>query len=243
MATPKLIVGNWKMNLDAAAARDLAATLSDTFHAPNPNDARVVVCPNFVHLALVSQVLATSAVALGAQNCADRDMGALTGEVAAAQILDYGCQYVILGHSERRSIMQESSEHVSRKVQYVQDHGALIPIVCVGEPLEVREAGQAQAYVKEQLLASLPLSVDKVRLVVAYEPVWAIGTGKTASPEDIADMHVFLAGLLPDVPLLYGGSVKPDNARGILTTAHVDGVLVGGASLNADHFIQIATAV
>ncbi|MFN9000545.1 MAG: triose-phosphate isomerase [Holosporales bacterium] len=242
MAVKKLIVGNWKMNLDAVGARDLATRLSEMTDDSLREVAEVVVCPTFVHLPMVSQVLLASTIKLGAQNCAPRGLSALTGEVASQQLEEFGCAYVLLGHSERRALLGESSATVAEKVRHIQDHTRLTPVVCVGESLDVREQGGEKAFVKAQLMDSLPEGVDHTRLVVAYEPFWAIGTGKTASLDDIAAMHGFLADLLPEVTLLYGGSVKVDNAADILKTNHVDGVLVGGASLDADAFERIIRA-
>ena len=244
-----LVVGNWKMNTrreDAVAlARAVAAAVGD------PGAVEVAVCPPAVWLAEVETALNGSAVALGAQTMHAADEGAFTGEVAAPMLADLGCRFVILGHSERRQLFGETDAGVGEKVQQALRHG-LVPIVCVGETLDEREAGDAEAVVTRQLdaaLAGIALA-DAAALVVAYEPVWAIGTGRTASPEDAQAIHAILRAQMrallgetgAGVPLLYGGSVKPSNAAAMFAQPDLDGGLIGGASLDATDFAAIVAA-
>ena len=212
-------------------------------------DADCVVCPPFVYLADVARMLRDSTVALGAQDVGAEAQGAFTGEVSAAMLRDVGCTMAIVGHSERRSYHGEGSQLVADKAKAALAEG-LTPIVCVGETLAQREANQTEAVVAEQLQAVIAaLGAQLADIVVAYEPVWAIGTGKTASPEQAQAVHAFLraqlVGALPAaarVPLLYGGSVKPDNAAELFAQADIDGGLIGGASLKAADFVAIARA-
>ncbi len=209
----------------------------------------VALCPPAVYLSAVADAVAGSPVGLGAQNMYAADDGAFTGEVNASMLTDVGCRYAILGHSERRAIMGETDKMVSEKL-HAALAGNLIPIVCVGETLEDREAGNTEKVVETQIRGSLE-GLDAVRaagIVIAYEPVWAIGTGKTASPEQAEEVHAFLRQLLgnlftPEVAdqirIQYGGSVKPGNAKELLGQPNIDGALVGGAALKADDFIGI----
>lgn len=209
----------------------------------------VALCPPSVYLAAVADVVAGTPVGLGGQNVYPAADGAFTGEVNAAMLTDVGCRYVILGHSERRAIMGETDAQVSEKLHAAMA-GNLVPIVCVGETLDDREAGQTEKVVETQLRGSLE-GLDDVRaagIVIAYEPVWAIGTGKTASPEQAEEVHAFIRKLLGElfgsdvaeqIRIQYGGSVKPGNAKELLGQANIDGALVGGASLKADDFLGI----
>lgn len=209
----------------------------------------VALCPPSVYLATVADAVAGTPVGLGAQNLYAADDGAYTGEVNASMLTDVGCRYVILGHSERRAILKETDAMISEKL-HAALAGNLIPIVCVGETLEDREAGNTESVVQTQIRGSLE-GLDEVRaagIVIAYEPVWAIGTGKTASPEQAEEVHAFIRDLLgklfsPEVAdqirIQYGGSVKPGNAKELLGQPNIDGALVGGASLKADDFIGI----
>ncbi|MEO1192548.1 MAG: triose-phosphate isomerase [Pseudomonadota bacterium] len=248
----RLVAGNWKMNGDRALARDLVSGLAAKA-AETPPACALAVCPPAFLLDAVAAA-ASPAIALGAQDCSDEaGPGAFTGEISASQLAEAGCRYVIVGHSERRQRHGETSALVQAKAARVMEAG-LVPIICVGETLETREAGDAQSFVTGQLRDSLPLELaakasengEGPALVVAYEPVWAIGTGRSATTDDIAEMHTALAELLGPLrartPLLYGGSVKPGNAAEIFATAEVDGALVGGASLTLDAFWGIATA-
>lgn len=245
-----LIAGNWKMNTDLAAATELARGVVD--EVGDVEDVQVAVCPPFISLDAVFGALRGSQVRLGAQNMHAADAGAYTGEVAASMLRSVGCDYVILGHSERRQYFGETDASVNEKIKQALAHD-LTPIVCVGEKPDERRAGREQAVVKKQLggaLEGVSLS-DPSRLVIAYEPVWAIGTGETATPEQAQAMHAFIRAQLADlfdesfshdVLLLYGGSMKPGNASDLLARPDVDGGLIGGASLNASDFAAIVRA-
>ena len=243
-----LVAGNWKMNGLRADGLALAQDVASVAARPAGN-VDLLICPPATLLTDVVAKIADSVVALGAQDCAPDTRGAFTGDVSAEMLADVGCEFVILGHSERRQIHGETSELVSRKVVAAQGFN-LRPIVCVGETAAERDGGTALAVVSEQIDLSLPQSCDAITLVVAYEPVWAIGTGRTPTIGEIEEVHAFLRDRLRDrfadaggkIRLLYGGSVKPENAREILAAENVDGALVGGASLNADDFLAIAGA-
>ena len=233
----KLIVGNWKMNLDVAGACALAQQLVNA--APFKVD--MAVCPVAVHLGAVADILKVGGIAMGAQDCSDQDNGAYTGQISAAMLKDVGVAYVIVGHSERREYCKESSALVRAKAERAIAAG-LRPIICVGETLEQRKAGKAKDVVGYQLAQSIP--VGATDYIIAYEPVWAIGTGVVASVTDVADMHAFIRVQVGGgVRILYGGSMKPDNAAELLVTPNVDGGLVGGASLTAESFLALAKSV
>jgi triosephosphate isomerase (TIM) len=234
----KLLAGNWKMNglqrdgvaLAAAVAQGAAAGL----------DCDLLVCPPTPLLVPVAAALAGSAVALGGQDCHAEAKGAHTGDVSAEMLKDAGCSHVIVGHSERRHNHHETDAEVRAKAQAAWRAG-LIALVCVGETHAEREAGRAGAVVAGQLAGSIPAGADAQRLIVAYEPVWAIGTGLTPTLADIGEMHTAIRARVPTATrILYGGSCNPNNAPKLLTLADVDGVLVGGASLKADDFLAIA---
>ncbi len=240
-----LIAGNWKMHGTLASARELAAGVaSGTVEGPE-----VLVCPAFVHLSTVAEALAGKAVALGAQDCHANAKGAHTGDVSAPMLADLGASFVILGHSERRADHGETDAVVKAKTEAALASG-LTPVVCVGESEAQRVSGEAEAVVAGQLAGSLPDGFAAVGGVVAYEPVWAIGTGRTPTEEDIAAMHARIRAELEQrfgaaggkLRILYGGSVKPGNAKAILALPHVDGALVGGASLVVADFLAIAAA-
>lgn len=240
----KLIAGNWKMNGSIATN---AALLDGIRTGANGLAADLAVCVPAPYLAQAQAALAGSSVAWGAQDLSLHAAGAFTGEVSGAMLRDFACQFVIVGHSERRSLHGETDAVVVGKTLQALSFG-LTPIVCVGETLEQREAGQTEQVVSGQLGAVLD-AVDAVeRIVIAYEPVWAIGTGKTATPEMAQQVHARLRALLlgadpvagVGVRLLYGGSMKPDNARDLLAMADIDGGLIGGASLKAEDFLAIA---
>lgn len=241
-----LVVGNWKMNGSRAS---IAALLGELADARPADGAEVAVCPAYVHLSQALQLCATSAIAVGAQDCSHMQVGAYTGEVAAGMLADLGCRWVILGHSERRQYHSESDELVAAKVAVAVAAG-LRPIVCVGETLEQREAGEAQRVVNAQLEGALKGQVNLDALVVAYEPVWAIGTGVTASPQQAQDIHVYIRSCLEAIDgvdaaatrVLYGGSVKADNAAQLFAQRDIDGALVGGAALIAADFLTIINA-
>lgn len=234
------------MNLGHADAVGLAADVVAAV-AADADDVGVAVCPPALWLDAVAERLRDSDVRLGAQNVHPEASGAFTGEIAASMLDDLGVEYVIVGHSERRQLFGESSAFVAEKVRAAQAAG-LAPILCVGETLEERESGDAEAIVLAQLADSLA-EVDSADLVVAYEPVWAIGTGRTASPEQAQAMHAAIRGALAsrfeegeDIEILYGGSVKPDNAAELFAQPDLDGALVGGASLDAASFAAIVAA-
>ena len=240
-----LIAGNWKMNTSLAEAVSLAAGIREAADAIS--GVEILLCPPFISLAAVRDAISGSPIKLGAQNMHHQPSGAFTGEIAPAMLQGL-CEYVILGHSERRQLFGEDDELINSKVQAAFQHG-LRPILCVGETLDQRETGQAGTVVSQQLRAGLAGILDITGLVVAYEPVWAIGTGRAATPEIAAEMmgnvisdtlrslHPEAAG---ETPLLYGGSVNPDNIAGFAALDSVDGALVGGASLQADQFAEIA---
>ena len=242
--TRTIIAGNWKMNMTAAEARGLVAAMLPGLK--EVEGVETVVCPPFVALEAVGGLLRGTGVALAAQDLHHEDAGAFTGEVSGPMLREL-CQFVIVGHSERRLVFGETDDVVGKKVLAARRAG-LRPIVCVGERLEEREAGSAEAVVERQLRRALALTESSDGLVVAYEPVWAIGTGRAATPDDAQSMmaHVrrVLASLLgavaaEGVPLLYGGSVTADNVAGFVREDDVNGALVGGASLSADGFVQL----
>lgn len=246
----KLIAGNWKMNTDLASATELAKGVVEGSSELSQVD--LVVCPPAVYLHPVAAALQGSPVALGAQNMSAEPNGAWTGEVSSTMLLDLGARYVILGHSERRQSMGETDAGVNSKTHRALAEG-LVPIVCVGELLEQREQGRTGEVIHAQFVGSLAdVSADQIeRVVIAYEPVWAIGTGKVATPAQAEEVHADLRRLLVErynheiaskVRILYGGSVKPDNAGQLLGQPNVDGALVGGASLKASDFLGIASA-
>jgi len=243
----KFIAGNWKMNLDRATAVALAGQVAKA--AENVDGVDLAVFPPSVYVDAVARAVAGSKVAWGVQNVYPKPNGAFTGEISVAMLQDLGCRYAILGHSERRHILGESDESVNEKVHAVL-RGGLIPIVCVGETLQEREAGKTLDVIERQVRGSLSgVDADQMRrTVIAYEPVWAIGTGKTASPQQAEEVHLALRKILTTrynseiaqtVCLQYGGSVKASNARDLLSQPDIDGALVGGASLKADEFMGI----
>ncbi len=242
-----LIAGNWKMNGSVAMTDGLLTGLKKGIVQSIP-DVDIVVCPPFLYIPLAVQMLVGSTIRVGAQNLDIHGSGAYTGEIAAEMLKEQHCGYVIVGHSERRALYGESSDLVAEKVR-VAVAAELKPIVCVGETLEERERGDTGRVVREQLMSVLDLNgVDIFPFaIVAYEPVWAIGTGRTASPDQAQEVHALIretiAELNPIVAdqtrLLYGGSVKPDNAQGILSSPDIDGGLIGGAALVASDFLAI----
>lgn len=238
------------MNLDRAGGVALAREIAE--RAADVPDVDLLVCPPSVYLAAVGDALAVTRVAVGAQNMYHEPSGAYTGEISAAMLLDVGATFVILGHSERRHILGETDADVNKKTHAALSEG-LIPIVCVGELLEEREAGRTSDVIRRQFEGSLAnVSADQIeQTVIAYEPVWAIGTGKVATPEQAEQVHADLRKLLVEqynddvagrVRILYGGSVKAANAGELLAQVNIDGALVGGASLKADEFLGIASA-
>lgn len=243
----KLIAGNWKMNGSAAMTRDLIGALTAKAAAATPA-CDVAVCPPYPFLGAAAAALAGSPVALGAQDCAVKTSGAHTGDVAAEMLADVGCRYAIVGHSERRADHGESNALIAAKAAAAHRAG-LVAIICIGETEAERMAGRALDVASAQLAGSIPAGATAENTVIAYEPVWAIGTGKTATPADVAEMHAHiraqLAGKIADadkVRILYGGSVKASNAAELLAVDNVDGALVGGASLVAADFWAIVEA-
>lgn len=243
-----IIAGNWKMYKTIDEARNLAIEIKNkTLSLTDGVD--VVICPAFTALAAVAEVLRGSRVGLGAQDLHWEGEGAYTGEVSAGMLSDAGCGYVILGHSERRKYFGETDTNVSRKAHAAQASG-LKPFICVGETFEEREAGITKDVVRGQVLGSLrDISEDNMlSVILAYEPVWAIGTGRTATPEQAQEVHAFIRNILMDlyglevalrVRIQYGGSVKPDNIVHLMAQPDIDGALVGGASLEAETFAKI----
>ena len=247
MARTKFVCGNWKMHKTQAEARELVRALG-ALVAPVAGRVQVAVAPPFTALSAVQAALAGTAIELAAQDVHWEKQGAFTGEVSAPMLLDAGCRHAIVGHSERRQLFGETDESVRRKAVALLGVG-ILPIVCVGETLAEREAGRTLEVVGRQVqnaLQGLPAQ-DVARLTVAYEPVWAIGTGRTATPKQAQEVHGAIRSLLRDlageaaerVRIQYGGSVKPDNAAELMALPDVDGALVGGAALKADDFIQI----
>jgi triosephosphate isomerase len=241
------VAGNWKMNMDLASSVELAQGLAEK--SKGISDIDIAVCPPSVYLQPVAEVVADSNVGLGAQNGYHEPKGAFTGEISMAMIKDVGCRYVILGHSERRHVLGESSEDVNVKVLAALEAG-LTPIVCVGELLSEREAEVTDLVVRRQFEGSFSgVSSEQMKeCVIAYEPVWAIGTGKVATPDQAEEVHLALRKILEErynkdvaeaVRIQYGGSVKPDNAKELLSQPNIDGALVGGASLKVDSFLGI----
>jgi triosephosphate isomerase len=229
-----LIAGNWKMYKTATETREFCLQLRDALGGLDGVD--VAVCPPFTGLAVAVEILADTEIAVAAQNVHWEPEGAFTGEVSAGMLVDLGVYGAIVGHSERRRYFGETDESVGRRAAAALEAGLWV-IACVGETEEERDRGETEDVLRRQLVA-LESHDD---LVIAYEPVWAIGTGKTATPELAQDAHAFIKAIL-DVPVLYGGSVKPDNAADLLSQPDVDGALVGGASLEVDSFVAICRA-
>ncbi|MGE0826455.1 MAG: triose-phosphate isomerase [Candidatus Binatia bacterium] len=242
-----LIAGNWKMHCSRAETEGLLSTLKT--HIGRPADRDVVVAPPFTALEAAGRLLAGTNIRLAAQNLHWEEKGAFTGEVSGPMLKELGCSYVIIGHSERRQYFGETDEQVTKKIRAAQRDG-LIPIICVGETLEEREREETFTVLSRQVRGALQGQDAKAiaSLVVAYEPVWAIGTGRTATPNQAQEVHAFLRSTLEElsdrdtaalVRLLYGGSVKADNVDGLMAEADIDGALVGGASLQAEAFARI----
>jgi triosephosphate isomerase len=246
----KFVAGNWKMYTTTATARQLATAVVRGLG--DEKRVAVAVCPPAPYLSVVAEALRDTSVALGAQNCYCEKEGAFTGEISPAMLVDVGCRYVILGHSERRHKLGESDAFINRKVHAALAAGLEV-ILCLGETLEERQANRTETVLHTQLTGSLAgLEATALRRVVlAYEPVWAIGTGQNATPQQAQQAHAFIRGQIrqrfgeeaaASLPIQYGGSVKPDNAASLFGQADVDGGLIGGASLNADQFLAIVRA-
>ena len=244
-----MIAGNWKMNLDLEESANLVKIIAD--HMDGLEDVDVLVAPPFTSLAFVKEAMGGARISLAAQNMHWESSGAYTGEISAGMLEEAGCTHVILGHSERRALFKETSEMIDLKARAAVGVG-LIPIICIGETLEEREGGRTFEVIKRQLDESLKgFREDKTlpsSTILAYEPVWAIGTGRTATPEQAQEVHHFIrewieedfdAGTANVIRILYGGSVKPENAKDLMSQPDIDGALVGGASLKADSFLPI----
>jgi len=243
------VAGNWKMNTDIRSSVTLAKRIASGSSEVAGHSISVAVFPPFVYLEFVAKVLSASSIAVGAQDVYCQSKGAFTGEISSAMLKDVGCTYVLCGHSERRHVIGETDELVNKKVA-AAIAGGLLPILCVGELLSERDSSQTEQVVTRQLKKGLAeLSAEKVSAVtIAYEPVWAIGTGRTATPQQAQEVHQFVRNLLAqmydrelaeETRILYGGSVKPDNSADLMGQQDIDGLLVGGASLNADDFLAI----
>ncbi|HSW93878.1 MAG TPA: triose-phosphate isomerase [Gammaproteobacteria bacterium] len=245
----KMVAGNWKMNGSRYEARTLLESIKQGASGLSAVD--ITVFPSFVHLQEAEEILADSRIAWGAQNLYLGKSGAFTGEVSGTMLVDYGCQYVLIGHSERRQLFREDVNWVAAKFKAAQQSG-LQPVLCVGETQEERDQGQTENILRQQLASVVEAaSIDAFRhAVLAYEPVWAIGTGLTATPDEAEAGHAFIRNVLAEysadvaggVRILYGGSVKADNAKGLFAMPNIDGGLVGGASLDAKAFLSICEA-
>ncbi len=245
----KLVAGNWKLNGSKASIESLAGGILTGL--AGMDNVAVAVCAPYVYIPMTQGLLSGSNVGLGSQDIADQDAGAFTGEVSGPMLKEFGCEYAIVGHSERRALYGEKDEDTARKFAAARKHG-LKPILCVGETLEERESGITEQVVARQLDAVIALEGVDALLdgVIAYEPVWAIGTGKTASPQQAQDVHAFIRGKLAalsanvaeKVQILYGGSVKGANAAELFAMSDIDGGLIGGASLDASEFLAICKA-
>jgi len=249
----KIVAGNWKMNLDLAEGIGLAKTINQYFREKPSGERGVILCTPFIHLAGVAEILKGGKVELGAQNCASEQSGAYTGEISATMIKSTGANYVIIGHSERRTYYHEDDMLLNRKTLTALKNGLNV-IFCCGEVKEERESGNHFSVVKVQLDNGLfTLSADELKsVVIAYEPVWAIGTGLTATPDQAQEMHKYIRKLVQDkygketadnMTILYGGSCKPSNAAEIFSKPDVDGGLIGGASLKKEDFVAIVEAL
>ncbi|KTD11545.1 triosephosphate isomerase [Legionella gratiana] len=245
----KIVAGNWKMNGQLQQVIQLTNELKELLQSVK--NTHVVVMPPSIYIPQVRSIIAGSTIELGAQNVYPKDFGAYTGEISAPMLKDFNCRYILVGHSERRRGFHEDENFVAQKFHHVKDHG-MIPVLCVGETLIEREKGQTEQVIANQLLAVCEQDKNCFRdCVVAYEPVWAIGTGKTASPEQAQEVHKFIRKLVAGIndsdaerlPLLYGGSVNESNAAALFSMPDVDGGLVGGASLNAKQFVEIVKCI
>ena len=246
-----VIAGNWKMNNDISESQNLVSGIISGLG--NDTMCDVIVCPPFTSLSEVNTLIKNTPVKLGSQNIHFEDSGAFTGEISSSMLKSVGCEYVIIGHSERRTIFGENDEIINKKIIKALESGLKV-IFCIGESLEQREEGVTNEVVKKQIVGGL-LNVttnDLKNIIIAYEPIWAIGTGKTATPEQAQEVHLFIRGLIEQIyskesaeilVIQYGGSVKPDNAATLLSQPDIDGALIGGACLKADSFLSIIASV
>lgn len=246
----KLIAGNWKMNLDVNGSRELAKAILEKTDKKYFEYTDVLLCPTFVSLNTVGDVIKNSPILLGAQNLSYENNGAYTGEISAAMLKAIGCEYVIIGHSERRKYFGENDEVVNKKIKKALEFG-LKPILCVGETLEERNTGKQNKVIENQLMHGLKDVKDLGNIVIAYEPVWAIGTGQNATPQQANEMHKHIRSVIAklynknsadSIKILYGGSLNDKNCKELLSESDIDGGLIGGASLKADSFIEIIKA-
>ncbi len=248
----KMVAGNWKMNKNFQEAEQMFETLAELIKDNKPEEAEIVVCPPFPYLELAMDMLQESGIGIGAQNCYPKDFGAFTGEVSAARLYSLGVQYCIIGHSERRSNFKEDHAFLAEKVKSTLVNG-IIPIFCCGELLPEREKGHYFQIVEKQLKESLFFlsAIEFSKVIIAYEPVWAIGTGVNASPEQAQEMHHYIRQLIrknygedfaDETVILYGGSCTSTNARALFENPDVDGGLIGGASLKPEDFLAIANS-
>ncbi|MFW5802536.1 MAG: triose-phosphate isomerase [Verrucomicrobiota bacterium] len=249
MSRTPLIAGNWKMNKTPKEAAQLAKELRDA--VPADSSVEVLACPPFTSIQAVQETLQGSAIAVGAQNVHWAESGAFTGEISAPMLAEMGVKHVIIGHSERRQYFGETDATVNQRLKAALEAG-LVPLVCIGETLDQRDAGQVESVIRDQVTEDFAdvTAEQMATTVVAYEPVWAIGTGRTATPEQAQEVHALIRQLLRNafgevaeaVRILYGGSMKPDNAAELLACGDIDGGLIGGASLKADDFAAIVKA-
>jgi len=250
---PKIVAANWKMYKEFDEGLKLATEVARQLPRPGQHETQVILLTPFIHLEAISKLPEAGRLQLGAQNCHEQAKGAFTGEVSASMLRSVGAQFVLVGHSERRQYLGEDSTLLAQKMNTALNHG-LHPIFCCGESQQSRSAGQQETFVNEQLSKSLfhLTEAQIARIIIAYEPVWAIGTGETASPEQAQEMHAFIRSTITEalsteiaeqVSILYGGSVKPNNAADIFSKPDVDGGLIGGASLKAEDFVAIIKAI
>jgi len=230
----KLIVANWKMNMATVAEIE---EFFENFFPPRYERTQIVICPNFLNIATIAEFIDEDEIYLGAQDISAYEGGAYTGEISAATLDDADVDFVIVGHSERRTHLGETDKMINEKIKRALEYD-ITPILCIGETLAQREGGKTEEVLANQIKLCLHM-VDAEKVVVAYEPVWAIGTGQAASIDDIAEVHAFIRNILPESKILYGGSVTDKNARSIMAIENVDGVLVGGAALDPEKFAEI----
>ena len=245
----RFVMGNWKMNGSISSITSLLHELKERL--PKQQQSQTVVFPSSIYLPLVEQQLSESDISWGAQNCNPKDSGAFTGEISVPMLKEFNCKYVLVGHSERRQLYNEDENFVAKKFHHAKDHD-MIPVLCIGETLAEREQGLTESVISRQLHAVMDGKSNVFsRCVVAYEPVWAIGTGKTASTQEAQDAHCYIRGLIAEfeeknaaqLTILYGGSVNETNAKALFSMPDVDGGLVGGASLNAQQFVEIVKCI
>jgi len=239
-----LIAGNWKLNCNLKEAIQLSSSIFDILNKKKVL-SEVALFPPVIYIDSIKKMNKNSNISIGAQDCSKNVSGAHTGEVSATMLLDIGCKYVIVGHSERRNGNHESNQDIFLKAKSVIDN-KMIPIICVGESLKDREAGNALQFIESQLKESIPINNNNNEFIIAYEPIWAIGSGKTATPKIVTQVHIMIRKILNDigfdgenVSILYGGSVNRNNAKELISLDEVDGFLIGGASLDAKHFFDI----